>query len=131
MLQAALRILQRLLEVVVAERIVVRSPRGDGRSLKVTPILSIRFPSTSRTSNRTPFPGDVVTRLGQPPELPEDVAADGVEVLVRARAEALVESIGNIPLRVRVVVDLLDLDLGDVELVLDRRRRSPRSDPRA
>ena len=80
------------------------------------------MPSTSSTSNCSPSKRDVVAELGRASELAEDEAADRVEVLVRqVGAEPLVELVDREHAvdAVGVLVDLLDLHLGDVELVLD------------
>src|SRR4029077_12986410 len=66
--------------------------------------------------------GDVVAALGSPPELPEDEAADAVEVLIRELgAEALVELVDREPAvyTERILPDLLHRLVRHVELVLD------------
>src|SRR3977135_3595359 len=111
----------RLFELVVAQRIVLGA--AGGRPLvegDADPLDAVSLALQDVEAHAVPR--DVVTRLGGPTALPADRAADRVEALVgERRAEAVVELVDreHAADAVRVVVDLLDLHLGDVELVLD------------
>ena len=108
--------------------------RGCGRSTNVTASRSIRLPSTSSTSKRSPSYANVVAGLWRAPELAEDEACDGVEVLVRqVGAEPLVELVDREACRRGARCRRPPVRwLARGRRTRPRsRRRSPRSGPRA